>query len=130
MDGHCGRIKTMDGEPRSRPYRRRLPNRRPALTQEIVVNGGTALVVTIGLDPEGRPAGVFVNGGKTGSAMDFLLGDLAVIVSVGLQCGVSARAMAKSISRLPESLDGPPTKAASAAGAILDLIAEYERART
>jgi hypothetical protein len=34
--------------------------------------------------------------------------------------------MAKSISRLPESLDGPPTRAASAAAAILDLIATLE----
>jgi hypothetical protein len=123
MDG-CA---SNDGD---RPHRRRLPNRRPALTQEIVVSGGTALAVTIGLDPDGRPAEVFVNGGKTGSAMDFLLGDLAVIVSVALQCGVSARSMAKSIARLPESLDGPPTKAASAAGAILDLIAECERQKS
>jgi hypothetical protein len=117
----------MDGELTFPPHRRRLPNRRPALTQEITVNGGMALAVTMGLDPECRPAEVFVSGGKTGSAMDFLFGDLAVIVSVALQCGVSARAMAKSIARLPESLDGPPTKAASAAGAILDLIVSYTR---
>jgi len=57
-----------------------------------------------------------------------ILHDVSVMISIALQHGISARALARSIARLPESLDGPATKPASAIGAALDLIAEYERA--
>ena len=45
----------MDGEPlRSPPYRRRLPNRRNAITETIVI-GNIALLASIGFGPDGRP---------------------------------------------------------------------------
>jgi hypothetical protein len=47
----------MDGALRS--YRRRLPNRRKAITEMIVI-GNITLMVTIGFDETGRPAEVFL----------------------------------------------------------------------
>jgi hypothetical protein len=48
-----------------------------------------------------------------------------VVISVALQHGVTARALAKSIGRTPDGM-GRIT-AASAIGAALDLVAQYER---
>jgi hypothetical protein len=120
----------MDGEPRSprtpvsRPYRRRLPNRRMSETRDLVVDN-TMVTATVGFDETGTPKEIFLAGGKTGSAMDLLLADAAVALSVALQFGIPPTALAKSIARIPESFDGPPTKAASIIGAALDLIAEF-----
>jgi len=71
---------------------------------------------------------VFIDGAKDGSGLAAILYDASVVVSIALQHGISASALARSIARLPESLDGPATTPASAIGAALDLIAEYERA--
>jgi hypothetical protein len=113
----------MDGELRS--YRRRLPNRRKAITETIVI-GNMTLTATIGFDERGAPKEIFLSGGKTGSATDLLLADAAVALSVALQFGIPPAALAKSIARIPESLDGPATKAASAIGAALDLLVDFE----
>ena len=67
--------------------------------------------------------------------LDALLADAAVAISVAMQHGVSAKALAKSVGRLPENpvtpadLDGgqPARLPASPIGAVLDLIQELER---
>jgi hypothetical protein len=119
----------LNGEMRSPPYRRRLPNRREAVTETLVI-GNMVISATVGFDEAGAPKEIFLDGGKTGSAMDFLLGDAAVAISICLQYGVSAQALAKSIARVPESLDGPATTAASALGVAIDLLVECENARS
>lgn len=94
--------------------RRRLPNRRRNETHDIVVNGsGTKLSATIGFDETGKPAEVFLNSGKVGSAIDALLGH-------------AAAALAKSVARVPAALDGPAIRAASPIGAALDLLSEID----
>jgi hypothetical protein len=112
-------------EAMTKPQRRRLPNRRRAETTELAI-GGVPVLATVGFDDDGHPAELFLNSGKTGSAMDALLGDAAVAISVALQCGVRAGALAKSVARVPETIDVPAVKAASPIGAALDLIAQYE----
>jgi hypothetical protein len=104
------------------PYRRRLPNRRRNETHDLVVNGGTRLSATIGFDVDNRPAEVFLNSGKVGSAIDALLGDAAVVISIALQCGIAPSALSKSIGRVPATIDGPAVRAASPIGAALDLL--------
>ena len=105
--------------------RRRLPNRRPAVTEEIGV-GSMRLTATIGLDRSGQPAEVFLSGAKDGSGLAAILADAAVVISVALQHGIPAAVLGKSIARLPESLDGPATAAASPIGAALDLLTRHE----
>ena len=107
----------------SAPPRRQLPRRRPN-TGARVSAGAVAAHATVGFDPEGRPAEIFLRptgGAKSGSEVDFLLDDLAVVVSVALQHGVPAAALARSVSR---DRDGTPTTIAGAAVAFLAELGE------
>lgn len=108
------------------PPRHRLPNRRPAETMEITV-GGMVITATVGFDAEGRPAEVFLSGGKDGSGLSAILEDTSVTISIALQCGIRASDLGRSIGRVPETIDGPATAPASPIGAALDLVAQYER---
>jgi hypothetical protein len=94
------------------PPRVRLPNRRRAETRELTIGN---LTLT---------AEVFLDGPKTGSTMSAILGDAAVTISIALQFGIPARALAKSISRAPDGM-GRIT-AASVIGAALDLLVDFE----
>jgi len=67
--------------------RERLPNRRRNETRDIVL-GDMAFSSTIVFDKAGRPLEVFLNAGKAGSAIDALLNDAAVAISVALQHGI------------------------------------------
>ena len=111
-------------------HRHRLPNRRPSHTETLEVAGQT-FTATVGFEPEtSGPRELFLTAGKEGSLINTMLADAAVVISVALQHGVSAQALAKSIGRLPDGtvtpadLDqGPPAKLpASPIGASLDLL--------
>ena len=115
------------------PHRHRLPDRRPSVTEELQV-GGQSFTVDIGFNPgTGQPREVFLTAGKEGSLLNALLADAAVAISVALQSGVPAKALAKSIGRLPEfpvtpgNLDRPSGRLpASPIGGALDLLCELE----
>ncbi len=117
------------------PARSRLPNRRPAYTETLEVDG-QSFEATVGFDPEsGQPRELFLTAGKEGSMLNAMLADAAVVISVALQSGVPAAALAKSVGRLPA---GPVTPVdlenfqrgrvpASPIGAALDLVSVFER---
>jgi ribonucleoside-diphosphate reductase alpha chain len=107
------------------PDRRRLPNRRNAVTEALVI-GNISIVATIGFDAAGRPAEIFLSGAKDGSGLAAILDDASVVISIALQHGIAAAALAKSIARIPETVDGPAIKSASPIGTALDLIAAHE----
>ena len=115
------------------PHRHRLPGRRPSLKQELQV-GGQSFTVDIGFDPKtGCPRELFLVAGKEGSMLTALLADAAVVISVALQHGVPATALAKSMGRLPDLPVTPgdmgrPSGAlpASPVGAALDLLQGFE----
>jgi hypothetical protein len=113
----------MDGELRPPPYRRRLPHRRAAITETIVI-GNTTIAASIGFDETGQPAEVFLSGAKDRSGMAAILDDASVVISIALQHGIPAAALAKSISRAPDGMGH--ISASSAIGAALDLLVEYE----
>lgn len=99
--------------------RRRLPNRRP-IASGTVFAGDAAFVVSAGFDPaSGRVREVFLSAEKHGSALDVFAHDAAVVISVALQCGVSAAQLAHSVARTPA---GPATPI----GAALDWIERLE----
>jgi len=98
---------------------------RKAITETIVI-GNATIAASIGFDETGRPAEVFLSGAKDGSGMAAILDDASVVISVALQHGISAAALAKSIARIPENLEGPAIKPASPIGAALDLLVDYE----
>ncbi len=110
--------------------RQRLPNRRPSHTETLEV-GGQAFTATIGFNPEsGQPCELFLDAHKRDSMFGSMLADSAVAISVALQHGISAAALAKSIGRLPAgpvapvNLDHAPSQKvpASPIGAALDLL--------
>lgn len=116
------------------PIRTRLPNRRPSTTDTITA-GDQAVDATVGFDPaSGRPAELFIAGSKGDLAL--ILDDVAVIISVALQHGLPAAALAKSVARLPTAPLAPPYEpapherppAASLVGAALDLLVAHEQA--
>ena len=124
-------------EVKNEPYpmniRKRLPNRRPSHTETLRVDG-QASTATVGFDECGRPRELFLMAGKEGSMLNTLLADAAVVISVALQHGVPAAALAKSVGRLPDNpitpanLDGsrPGRVPASLIGAALDLVSSFE----
>jgi ribonucleoside-diphosphate reductase alpha chain len=105
--------------------RRRLPNRRRSETTTLEC-AGQRIAASVGFDPEGRPAEIFLSGGKDGSALAAILADAAVVISIALQHGIPAGELRRSVGRLPEAIDGPPVAPASPIGAALDLLAGYE----
>jgi hypothetical protein len=98
--------------------RQRLPDRRPSFTTQLAYESNT-YSVTLGFDPRNeRIAEVFTHGAKVGSAMDRIIDDVCVALSLLLQYGVEPAALAASMSRL-----GDGKSPASIIGALADLIA-------
>ena len=87
------------------PSRKRLPGRR---THEIaeVEHWGQKLTLGIGRVHDHTPiVELFINVEKTGTQIETMLRDSAVLISIALQYGTSLRAMRDAISR---SSDGSP----------------------
>ena len=102
--------------------RTRLPNRRPNETAELIFNA-TPYAVTIGYYPDtGRIGEVFTHGAKIGSAMDAILDDACVALSLLLQHGLTPSSLAPSMGR-----DGDGKRPSSIVGALADLLAEADR---
>lgn len=110
--------------------RERLPERRLTVT-DIIAAYGRDFTVSAGIDPAtGKIREVFLGGEKSGSTLEHIFQDAAVIISVALQFGIAAEAMARSIARepveptRPEDIDRAdlPCAPATLIGATLDWI--------
>lgn len=99
--------------------RMRLPDRRPALTLELE-HQGIRFKLSSGVYADGRIGEVFVAGLKTGSAIDALIADAAVLVSRLLQHGVAPSDLAGSVGRLGNQ------QPASLIGAVVDRLLDLE----
>lgn len=98
--------------------RHKLPDRRPAITMELV-HDFRSYSVTIGFDVARNAIGeAFTHGAKVGSAMDAILDDACVTLSLLLQHGVEPAALAASMGRL-----GDGKTPASIIGSLADLLA-------
>lgn len=100
--------------------RRVLPHRRPGEVHDLVI-GNHKLAATINIDPTtGHPAELFLSGARDGADLQAILDDASVVISIALQCGIRASALAKSVARDDGRL------AVSVIGAALDLVAAIE----
>ncbi len=80
--------------------RQRLPNRRANETVN-VTHDGHAYAVTLGFDPTtGEVREIFTHGAKVGSAMDGILDDTCILLSILLQHGVDPSSFVGSMGRL------------------------------
>lgn len=97
--------------------RQQLPKRRPAVTMELI-HDFRSYSVTVGFDVANDRIGeVFTHGAKIGSAMDAILDDACVTLSLLLQHGVDPSALAASMGRL-----GDRKTPASIIGSLADLL--------
>ena len=98
--------------------RKQLPNRRQAvlLTAD---HRGSVYEVALGVYSDGKPGELFIAGARTGSDIDALLADAAVLVSRALQHGDDLADLAKAMGR-----EGDGITPSSAIGAALDMAAQ------
>jgi len=103
--------------------RNRLPNRRPNETVQLTFND-TRYAVTVGYYPDtGRVGEVFTHGAKVGSAMDAILDDACVALSLLLQYGTEPEDLASSMGR-----HGDGQAPASIIGALACLLVDVDAA--
>jgi len=104
--------------------RERLPHRRQQVTDGIrwPAEGGRRIHVSAGFSDDGRILETFLRGGgRTGSELDFLMDDVAVLISRLLQRGDRLEGLAQGLGRLST---GEP---ASVVGAVVRKLREIER---
>jgi ribonucleoside-diphosphate reductase alpha chain len=82
-----------------KPYRRRLPDERQALTHKFEIQGHEGYI-TVGMYPDGRPGEVFITMAKEGSTISGLMDALATQTSVALQYGVPLEVMINKFSHM------------------------------
>ena len=104
------------------PGRKRLPNRRQAVRQEVEfdpqVPNGSLCTVSVGFGDDLRPAEVFISTRKRGSPLDAFCNDAAILLSLALQHGAKVADIAHSLGR---TADGRRT---SVLGTAIDLAVE------
>src|ERR1700754_3921991 len=99
--------------------RRILPQRRRAETFEIPVCGlARSHTITLGFYDDGALGEVFINGGKSGEAVEAIARDGAVLLSLALQYGAELSNIRSAITR---DVQGEPS---SIIGAVLDQLTE------
>ncbi len=82
-----------------RPYRRRLPDERSAITHKFEIQGHEGYI-TVGVYPDGKPGEVFIKMAKEGSTISGLMDALATQTSVALQYGVPLEVMVNKFSHM------------------------------
>ncbi len=82
-----------------RPYRRRLPDERGAITHKFEIQGHEGYI-TVGVYPDGKPGEVFIKMAKEGSTISGLMDALATQTSVALQYGVPLEVMVNKFSHM------------------------------
>ncbi len=78
------------------PYRRHLPDERPAVTHKFRV-GEQEGYVTVGLFEDGTPGELFIKMAKEGSTVSGLADAVALLTSIALQYGVSIEKLADKL---------------------------------
>jgi ribonucleoside-diphosphate reductase alpha chain len=100
--------------------RNRLPNRRPAETFELEIQG-LRYTATVGRFSDGTIGELFLNNHRSNSAADTTARDSAIVLSIALQHGADAEAIRRALCR-----DGQG-RASGPLGHALDLILTGER---
>jgi ribonucleoside-diphosphate reductase alpha chain len=81
----------------ARPFRRKLPDERQAITHKFSV-GGHEGYLTVGLYRDGMPGEIFITMAKEGSTVSGLMDSFATAVSLALQYGVPLKVLCDKFS--------------------------------
>jgi ribonucleoside-diphosphate reductase alpha chain len=98
----------LTGEPK--PYRRRLPSERQAVTHKFQIAGHEGYI-TVGLYEDGMPGELFLKMAKEGSTISGLMDTIATMTSVSLQYGVPLRDLVNKFAHVrfePAGFTGNP----------------------
>jgi ribonucleoside-diphosphate reductase alpha chain len=85
--------------PAPKPYRRKLPDERRAITHKFSV-GAHEGYLTVGLYEEGQPGEIFITMAKEGSTVSGLMDSFATAVSLALQYGVPLKVLCDKFSHM------------------------------
>jgi ribonucleoside-diphosphate reductase alpha chain len=80
-----------------KPYRRRLPDERQAITHKFSI-GGHEGYITVGLFEDGTPGEIFIVMAKEGSAVSGLMDAFATAISMTLQYGVPLKVLCRKFA--------------------------------
>jgi ribonucleoside-diphosphate reductase alpha chain len=83
--------------PVAKPFRRKLPDERRAITHKFSV-GGHEGYLTVGLYDDGMPGEIFITMAKEGSTVSGLMDSFATAVSLALQYGVPLKVLCDKFS--------------------------------
>lgn len=83
--------------------RRPLPERRHSWTQKVRIDGQT-VYITVGEYEDGRPGEIFIDVSKQGTFLRGVMGSLARMISIALQCGADVSVIVHAL----RGLDYPP----------------------
>ena len=95
--------------------RNRLPNRRPAESFEVEVEG-LRYIATVGRFADGTIGELFLNNHKSNSSADTTARDSAIVLSIALQHGADLEAIRRALCRDSQG------RASGPLGAALDII--------
>ncbi|MGC9326446.1 MAG: vitamin B12-dependent ribonucleotide reductase, partial [Candidatus Hinthialibacter sp.] len=93
-----------------KPYRRRLPDERQALTHKFSI-GGHEGYITVGLYPDGQPGEIFLTMAKEGTVVSGMMDGFATAISLTLQYGVPLRILVNKFAHTrfePSGFTGNP----------------------
>ena len=83
----------------ARPFRRKLPDERSAITHKFNVAGHEGYI-TVGLYEDGQPGEIFLTMSKEGSTVSGLMDSFATAISLTLQYGVPLEALVDKFSHM------------------------------
>lgn len=83
--------------------REKLPARRHSWTQKVRIDG-QSIHITVGEYEDGRPGEIFIDVSKQGTFLRGVMGSLARMVSIALQCGSGVEVVVHAL----RGLDYPP----------------------
>jgi hypothetical protein len=95
--------------------RNRLPNRRPAESFEVEVEG-LIYTATVGRFPDGTTGELFLSGRRSNSSADTTARDSAIVLSIALQHGADLETIRRALCRDSQG------RASGPLGAALDVI--------
>lgn len=93
-----------------KPYRRRLPAERHAITHKFSI-GGHEGYITVGLYPDGQPGEIFLTMAKEGTVVSGMMDAFATTISLTLQYGVPLKVLVNKFAHTrfePSGFTGNP----------------------
>jgi ribonucleoside-diphosphate reductase alpha chain len=83
----------------AQPFRRKLPDERPAITHKFDIAGHEGYIM-VGMYDDGQPGEIFITMSKEGSTISGLMDSFATSISMALQYGVPLRVLVDKFSHM------------------------------